>query len=332
MDKWRQQEVHDDEDKKVLFGQKNLVDREKWLDNQFIKYDAQQRRSVSTGVNGQNSEAEDMKYKTFSKRTFRPDFVDPTDNRSLVWFVEAAENGDGDGKQKREYTGPPVRLFNRKPVVRTNTFRISDNEDDGITVRRSINDPIRVEFSNSADKVIPVGVAVPYNSHRTKKTPSPSKQPTSYSSNNGPIKIVLDRNVNHQPSAPIITRDRRSPPPPYTHKPPERTFSSSTVILGADDRNAPVVNGNSRQRSTTVRTEYSRSGNHERRSGYEDVMNAVRAPNSFRQYSGNVQWPSQNHNSPSLNYNYNGNDIVGKQSKSLFMSNVKVKQNRPAWR
>lgn len=335
MDKWRQQEVHDDEDKKVLVGQNYLVDRDKWNDNKFIKFDKQQRRlgqNNHTHNNGAGEE-EDLKYKTFSKRSFRPDFVDPTDNRALVWFVDTAEGEGGVGGEetKREYSGPPVRLFHRKPLNRTDTFRVQEeannsrNREERIMNRHPLNEPIRVEIKQpeAAVKVVPVGVAAPYNSHRnvtiSKRSPSLSPHkastPISFVANE-PIKIIIDRSNNSS-----VTRDRGSPPPPYssqnTNKMPQRTFSSSTLIFGNDDDREQH-----RNRRTVTQNEYSRSSDH--KSGYEDVLSAVRAPNHFRQYNGTAAMSDTNR--------HNGSVTVSKP-KPLFVSTVKVKQaHRPAWR
>lgn len=325
MDKWRQQEVHDDEDKKVLVGQNYLVDREKWNENQFIKFDTQKRRQQ----NKTPAEEEELKYRTFSKRSFRPDFVDPTDNRSLVWFVDADAEG-GEPGTKREYTGPPVRLFSRKPLTRTDTFRV-DDDGQGITNRRSVNEPIRVEIKqpDSGVKVVPIGVAAPYNSHRNvtistrspsmTRSPHKSLQPSSYNPHE-PIKIIIDRSNN--------TRDRGSPPPPYssqtlvTNKSPQRTFSSSTIVIGGDDRDQS--NEHISRRTTVTQNEYSQRS--DRKSGYEDVLNAVRAPNSYRQFNGSAAL--LNHNS-----NHHRNEVqLHKTQKPLFVSTVKVKPHRPAWR
>lgn len=325
MDKWRQQEVHDDEDKKVLVGQNFLVDREKWNGNQFIKFDTQQRRQKDKS---NSLEAEDMKYRTFSKRSFRPDFIDPTDNRALAWFVDTAE-GEGEDREKREYTGPPVRLFNRKPVTRAETFRVEGQSEvgDAVSNRRSINEPIRVEIkqSDSGVKVVPIGVAAPYNSHRnvTISTRSPSlsrslHKPSSYSTHE-PIKIIIDR--NNQSS---VTRDRGSPPPPYssqnTHKSPQRTFSSSTVVIGGDDREDNYHNQINRR--TVTHNDYSQRS--ERKSGYEDVLNAVRAPNSFRLFNGSAVSSSHQHN--------HSGGVAASKTKPMFVSTIKVKPHRPAWR
>lgn len=326
MDKWRQQEVHDDEDRKVLVGQNYLVDRDKWNDNQFIKFDTQQRRLKKQTSSPGPDEMEDMKYRTFSKRTFRPDFVDPTDNRSLVWFVEAGQEGEGD-RPKREYTGPPVRLFSRKPVTRSNTFRMENDGDseERMGNRHSLNEPIRVEIkpSDQGVKVVPVGVATPYNSHRngimSKKSSSfDATGHSSMYSSNGPIKIIIDPHNSHSNSnqSPMI-RDRGSPPPPYTSKntqrSPQRTFSSSTVVIGSDDNNKKT------KKTVTLNEFHQRN---ERKSGYEDVLSAVRAPNGYRQYNG----------SAALNNQYQSPGQMAGKGKPLFVSSVKVKPHRPAWR
>lgn len=302
MDKWRQQEVHDDEDQKILVGQNYLVDKQKWNDNQFIKFDTQQRRRLSK----QKEDPEELKYRTFSKRSFRPDFVDPTDNRGVVWFVDTANGGEGE--EKRTYSGPPVRSFNRKPVTRNDTFRMDREEREESGNRRSINDPIRVEIKNgdSGVKVVPVGVANPFNSQtRADKIHSPF-------ATNEPIKIYIDRSNN---SAPLNgQRSRGSPPPPYTqqntNKSPQRTFSSSTVVIGGDDDNGFT-------RRTVTTQEFSRKS--DRKSGVEDVLSAVRAPNSHRPY---------NNNSIPLQQNL-GNRITVKQRQTNTFSPFKVK---PAWR
>lgn len=288
MDKWRQQEVHDDEDKKVLVGQNYLVDSDKWNDNHFIKFDRQQRRGQH---NGNSQEAEDMKYRTFSKRSFRPDFVDPTDIRSLVWFVDA-DNPKSD-EPRREYSGPPVRLFNRKAAVtRGDTFRVNSEEESrnqmDISNRHSLNEPIRVEIkpqaagSDAGVKVVPVG---------NNRTP-----------------------------------DRGSPPPPYSsrtaHKSPQRTFSTSTVMIGGTDGNRRIINDYA-ENTTRMRTNGSEM-NGRRSGGFEDVMNAVRAPNSYRQFTG-----SHISLNPFSISNGGGEKSTQKQ---FFVSTVKVKPHRPAWR
>lgn len=297
MDKWRQQEVHDDEDKKVLVGQNFLVDREKWNGNQFIKFDRQQRGKLNRNSSAQSDSAEDMKYRTFSKRSFKPDFVDPTDNRSLVWFVNTEEN-----EEAKEYTGPPVRLFSRKPLNRAETFRV-----DGTQTEDNV-------------RVVPVGVATPYNSHRSSRpssvSPSKPSQSSSGYTTNEPIKIIIDRNSN------TPTRSGRgSPPPPYSSQTnlrasPSRIFSSSTVHIGGDDRD---------KSSTYVSSLNRRSNGHSptRKSGFQDVMNAVRAPNSFRQYNGSSAF-----------HNSHASMVVGPKPTHppIFVSTMKVRPHRPAWR
>lgn len=303
MDKWRQQEVHDDEDKKVLVGSNYLVDREKWNENQFIKFDTQQRRKQINKSFGPEDE-EDVKYKTFSKRTFRPNFVDPTDIRSLVWFVDTAEQAGGDEKPKKEYSGPPVRFFNRKPVARADTFRVNRNPE---TSTHSLNEPIRVEIKpDSGAKLVPIGVAAPYNSHRTvshsKRSPSILLQQSSLSTTYEPTKILINRSNNSSG-----VRDRRSPPPPYTsqnmQKPPQRTFSSSTVIIGASNRDSEES-----------------IGRREQDSGYDDVLNAVRAPNSLRSYKGSAL------------RSRNPIGLTAHPQAILVDSKSKVKSRRPVWR
>lgn len=334
MDKWRQQEVHDDEDKKVLVGQNNLVDREKWNGNQFIKFDTQQRRQRKP-ANGQPSDADDLKYRTVTKRTFRPDFVDHTDVRSLVWFVDASGEGGGDGDQpKKEYSGPPVRLFNRKPVTRADTFRVGmdgESPSGGFSNRHSVNEPIRVEIKNSDSgvKVIPVGVATPYNSQRnvTIKRGHYKTPQSSPFANNEPIKIVIDRSNNSS-----VVRDRGSPPPPYSQQQqqqqrpnslPLRTFSSSTVVLNGDHEDDPAEGSMNRRKDEyslgSSRTRINEAYSKTETGGYEDVLNAVRAPNSFRQYTGNNAFNNHNGMSP--------------KERPRFVSTVKVKpHHRPAWR
>lgn len=358
-DKWRQQEVHDTADRKMLANYRDLnavvqppalVDRNKWHENQFIKLDVESKRKKAA------KDADELKYRTFSKRrTFQPDYIDPTDNRSLVWFVAAAaaatEGGD---------SAPTLQSASRpeKPVSRQNTFKVEarpnvntysrrrDSTSPPTTTttttlldgpnRRFLNEPIRVEITqpDSSVKVVPVGVATPYNSIRNVMPPS-SRHPTYFSGPNEPIKIVIDRGGGPNRNGHSFAFDHHhdsSPPPAYSpsyHRQtsPQRTFSSSTVIIGNDDGGGGDDHHHHRQ--------YSNNGmcyespkvpprRTQRSSAYDDVLIAVRAPGVYRGYNSH----SNGYGGPKPGHFH--------QQQPRFVSTIKVKphhhNHKPAWR
>lgn len=280
-------------------------------------------------------------YKTYSKRTFRPDYVDPEDNRGVVWFVDVDETF------KSRPASPPKR-----PVIRNETFKVDhrpvinvrssrgDSVDSpdryspphNIVSRRSMNEPIRVEIkqSDSSVKVVPVGVAMPYNAARNEYSTtsssardSPMRSTFYPSSRNEPIKITIDRNSSWKSQSPQQYHHRSSLSP---NKSLDKRLTT-TIILSDDNNRSHNQSLKSHKNSSSPFSFQPRSQSPEKatfrspekgsvleKSAYYDVLSAVRTPGLFRAVPANNVKPGSATNSP------------------RFVSTVKVKPYRPVWR
>ncbi|GAB0100560.1 hypothetical protein DMENIID0001_166150 [Sergentomyia squamirostris] len=283
LDKWRQQEQKDDEHKKIMFMKHRLSFDEPGAEIENLPH----KSFADNPIN----------YATYSKRRFRPDYIDPNDNRSLVWFVDMAE---------RENKSPDESL--RKSISRNETFRVSKgrdrpkleiqrDEEDSISSETSIkmaqqkylSEPIRVEIKNPdrSAKVIPVGVATPYNTETHPKPRGVIVRPRI-----DPIRIEIG------------VQDPQPWRSSFSHVRSSRQGGSRFGSLTRSHLDAP--------RSTY------QFGDHVnpkekppryRPSGLEDVMKAVRQPSAFR-----------------------GTSFEPKTAAMRFPTTMASKVKRPVWR
>lgn len=285
LDKWRQQEQKDDEHKKIMFMKHRLSFDEPGANLE----NTPQKNFADNPVN----------YATFSKRRFRPDYINPNDNRSLVWFVDMANH---------ENKIPEIREESvRKKINRNETFRVSKNhdraklemqrdEEDSVSsgasakiTQKYLTEPIRVEIKNPdrGSKVIPVGVATPYNSEAPPK----------------PRGVIVRPRID-----PIRIEIGAQDPQPW-----RSSFSNVRSSRVQGNR----FNGFARSSLEPPRSTY-QFGDHInpkekpprfRPSGLEDVMKAVRQPSAFR-----------------------GVPMEPKPSAMRFPTTMAPKVKRPVWR